>query len=187
MDKELVKFADDIITLKGVDYVVIASEGFPYLIRGTERETGEYIGATVYSLTKTVKKMGEMFNLGDLDILKIHLNRNDEVLSFDYGNLVVSVKCRTRLERVLEDFKELLEQKKRITCWRCGRDLTFKVYRCPNCDMENSFVARKCWSCSYDLSIKACPYCGAKLTPEGRKPSFFQVLIYKLKMLFRRS
>ncbi|UXD22785.1 hypothetical protein IPA_08220 [Ignicoccus pacificus DSM 13166] len=185
-DARLKSFVDSVANLRGISYVAASSEGLPYFIAGIEKENADYVSAVANSLYDRMSELTNKLGLGDTDSIKVFLNDTTRLYVFKYKDLVLVIKYDFALDRILEKFTEMLKAAKSVICYNCKTDLTFKIYRCPKCGSFNTYDSERCWSCGADLKLKTCPSCGKLILPDGSKPGFFTVLIYRLKSIFSK-
>ncbi len=187
VDERLSTFVEEVSKIRGVAYVTASSEGFPYMTKGTDREGAEYASAIASSMLKSIEELALIMDKGKPIWLKVYLPEDYRVQMFQYKNLAVAIKYEAYLEKVIDKLIDNLRKEITIRCPHCKRDLTFVTVRCPSCGSLNVFNEPKCWSCGADLRLKRCPYCGGLVFYDGRKPSFFTLLVYRIKRIFGLS
>jgi len=183
-EERLKLFVDSVSKLKGVNYVAAGSEGFPYLVRGTEKENAEYVAAVASSLYDSINELTTLLDLGKEIWSKIYYPEDYRMLMFKYDNLTIAIKYEYVLERIIETLVDNLRNNLVVKCPYCKNDLTFEVVKCPKCGARVPFTEPTCWSCGADLRLKECPYCHKLVFYNGKKPSFITLLIYKIKSMF---
>ncbi len=184
VDERLNSFIEQVSKIRGVAYVAASSEGLPYMTKGTDKEGAEYASAIASSLLRSVEELSVLLDKGKPEWLKVYLPDDYRIQLFKYQNLAIALKYEGYLERVIEKLINNLTSNVTVKCPYCKRDLTFTTIRCPSCGALNVFNEPRCWSCGADLSLKSCPYCGKLIYYDGRKPSFFTLLIYRIKRIF---
>ncbi len=184
VDERLNNFVEEVSRIRGVAYITVSSEGFPYMTKGADREGAEYASAIASSMLKSVEELSLLMDEGKPVWLKVYLPGDYKVQMFQYNNLSVAIKYEEYLEMVIEKLIDNLKKGITIKCPYCKRDLTFVTVKCPYCGSLNVFNEPRCWSCGADLRLKKCPYCGKLVYYDGRKPSFFTLLIYRIKKIF---
>ena len=182
----LKNFVDSVSKMRGVSYVAASSEGLPYFAKGIEASSADYISALANSLHDRISEISKSIGFGDVEWVKLYPTETSRIYIFKFQQFIMILKYDFALDRIIEMLVNNLKKGVSVICYNCKTDLTFRIYKCPKCGASNTYNASRCWSCGADIRLKHCPNCGKLILPDGSKPGFFTVLIYKLKSVFSK-
>ncbi len=183
---QLKSFVESLSKMRGVSYVAASSEGLPYFVEGLETSNADYVAAVANSLNDRINDITKALGFGESEWIKLFVGETSRMFIFKYKNLVLVIKYDFALDRIIGKFVDYLKKNVSVICYHCKTDLTFRVYRCPKCGASNTYLDSTCWSCGADLKLKTCPNCGKLILPDGSKPGFFTILIYRIKSIFSK-